>query len=195
MDLLLDILQGAGLAAAAGIAPLPALLVAGLLAAGDAGLDFDHSRYDFLESPAFLAAVAVAFVVVAGLGARTGGRRWTPTLALAIAAGSLAAAALLFAGSLADRSDAAWPGIVAGPVCALLGVTAARGILRRAAARAKDVSARGLELAVDAITAAAAALVIAAPPLALVVVGFLARLAYGERRRGGERYAGLRILR
>jgi hypothetical protein len=195
MDLLLDILQGAGLAAAAGIAPLPALLAAGLLAAGDAGLDFDHSRYDFLESPAFLVAIVVAFVVVAALGGRTGGRRFTRTLALALAAASLVAGALLFAGSLADRSDAAWPGIVAGPACALVGITAAGGILRRAAARAKDVSARALELTVDGLAAASAALVIAAPPLALVLVGFLALLALGERRRGGESYAGLRILR
>jgi hypothetical protein len=38
-------------------------------------------------------------------------------------------------------------------------------------------------------------LVVLGPPLAVLLLGYLARLAYGERRRGGERYAGLRILR
>jgi uncharacterized protein DUF4126 len=195
MDLLLDILQGAGLAAAAGVAPLPALLVAGLLATGDLGLDFDHSRYDFLESPAFLIGVVAAFVVVALLGGRGGGKRWTPAVSLAIALGGLAAGALLFAGSLADRSDAAWPGLIAGPACALLGIEASRGIVQRAAGRVEGASAKAVELSVDLLVAAAAALAIAAPPLSVVLVVLLGLLALGERRRGGERYAGLRVLR
>jgi hypothetical protein len=36
---------------------------------------------------------------------------------------------------------------------------------------------------------------IALPPLAIVVVGFLVWLLVGSRRRGQEKYAGLRILR
>jgi hypothetical protein len=195
MDLLLDILQGAGLAAAAGVAPLPALLAAGLLAAGDLGLDFDHSRYDFLESPAFLIAVVAAFVVVALLGGRGGAKRWTPALSLAIALGALAAGALLFAGTLADRSDAAWPGLIAGPACALLGIVASRGVLQRAAGRVEGASAKAVELSVDLLVALTAVLVIAAPPLSIVLVALLVMLALGERRRGAERYAGLRVLR
>jgi hypothetical protein len=195
MDLLLDILQGAGLAAAAGVAPLPALLVAGLFAAGDLGLDFDHSRYHLLESPGFLVGAAVAFVILALLGGRTGARRWTPTLSLAIVLGGVVAGALLFAGSLADRSDAAWPGLIAGPACAWLGVMASRGVLQRAAARVEGGSSKAVELSVDLLVAATAALVIAAPPLSIVLVGLLVLLALGERRRGAERFAGLRVLR
>jgi len=36
---------------------------------------------------------------------------------------------------------------------------------------------------------------IAAPPLGLVALGFLVWLLVGGRRRAGEKYAGLRILR
>jgi hypothetical protein len=195
MDLLLDILQGAGLAAAAGIAPLPATIAAGALAAANAGVDFDHTRYAFLESPGFLAALGVALVCVALLGGRGAGRRWTPAVTTALGLGALAAGAVLFAASLADRSDFSWPGLLAGPVCAALGVLAARGVIERAAARAQGTSAKAIELSVDALTLVAAALVVAAPPLALVLIGFLARLAAGARRQGQERYAGLRILR
>jgi hypothetical protein len=37
--------------------------------------------------------------------------------------------------------------------------------------------------------------VVALPPLALLALGFVARLLVGARRREGERFAGLRILR
>jgi hypothetical protein len=33
------------------------------------------------------------------------------------------------------------------------------------------------------------------PPLSIVAVGFLAWLLVGGRRRSGEKYAGLRVLR
>jgi hypothetical protein len=41
----------------------------------------------------------------------------------------------------------------------------------------------------------AAALVVLVPPLSIVVVAFLAWLLQGGRRRSGEKYAGLRVLR
>jgi hypothetical protein len=34
-----------------------------------------------------------------------------------------------------------------------------------------------------------------APPVSIVAVGFLAWLLQGGRRRSGEKYAGLRVLR
>ena len=50
MRLFLDICQGLGLGAAAGVRPfLPALLT-GALASGDLGVDFDGTKYRFLES-------------------------------------------------------------------------------------------------------------------------------------------------
>jgi hypothetical protein len=191
MDLLLDIAQGVGLAALGGVRPLPVTLVAGGLAAGDLGLSFDGTPYSFLEAPAFLAALAVAFVVFVALAMRGGP---DPLAAARLPLAAVTAGALLFAGSLADRGHASWPGLVAGALCAALAVFATRELLRRAVRRAGD-SSRSVGLAVDGLAALGTALVVLAPPLALLVLGFLARLALAERARGGDRYAGLRVLR
>jgi len=72
VELLFDILQGAGLAAAAGIRPFLPALLAGALASGDLGLDFDGTRYAFLESPAFLLAVVLVLVAVVVFARRLG---------------------------------------------------------------------------------------------------------------------------
>jgi hypothetical protein len=40
-----------------------------------------------------------------------------------------------------------------------------------------------------------AALCVLAPPVAIVAIGFFVWLLLGGRRRGQEKYAGLRILR
>ena len=58
MDFVLDLLQGVGIAAAVGIRPFLPVLLAGALASGDLGLDFDGTDFAFLESwPFLLAAV------------------------------------------------------------------------------------------------------------------------------------------
>ncbi len=59
MSLFLDIGTGAGLAGATGVRPFLPPLLAGALARGDVGIDFDGTDWSFLESPAFLAAVLV----------------------------------------------------------------------------------------------------------------------------------------
>ena len=51
MKLALDILQGLGLASATGLRPFLPALLAGALASGDLGLDFDGTQFAFLESP------------------------------------------------------------------------------------------------------------------------------------------------
>ena len=50
MDLLLDLLQGVGIAAAVGIRPFLPVLLVGALASADLGLDFDGTDFSFLES-------------------------------------------------------------------------------------------------------------------------------------------------
>ena len=193
MDLLLDILQGAGLAALAGIRPFPTALVAGGLAAGDAGLSFNGTDYAFLESPAFLAGAGGAFVVLTVLAERQGSDSPARPIDAVFTVIALAIGALLFAGSLADRGHPSWAGLVGGALCATLAVVATRGLLRRVRARLQGSSPVGLYIAVGC--AAAAALVVLLPPLAVLVIGLLVRLALGARRRDGERYAGLRVLR
>ena len=49
MDLALDLLQGVGIAAAVGVRPFLPALLAGALAAGDLGIDFDGTDCAFLE--------------------------------------------------------------------------------------------------------------------------------------------------
>src|SRR5687767_15571236 len=63
MSLFLDIGTGAGLASATGVRPYLPPLLAGGLARGDIGIDFDGTDFSFLESPAFLAGVlALGFI-------------------------------------------------------------------------------------------------------------------------------------
>jgi hypothetical protein len=191
MNLVLDLLQGAGVAAAAGIRPfLPTLLV-GALAADDLGVDFDGTSFEFLEQPWFLLVIAIALVVT------TLTRR-----ALESGAGEQAMqgigiglGALLYAGTLDDRFDTWWPGLILGLVFAFLGSAAARTLLGRVRARLDSAAAGALFLYAEAFALLLAGLSVALPPLAIAGVGFLAFLLRGGRRREGEKYAGLRILR
>jgi LysM repeat protein len=63
MSLFMDIGQGAGLSGASGVRPFLPALLAGGLARGDTGLDFDGTSFSFLESPYFLLAVLVVGVI------------------------------------------------------------------------------------------------------------------------------------
>ena len=61
--------------------------------------------------------------------------------------------------------------------------------------RLDDQAAGALPVYAEGVALAAAGLSILFPPLALVVLGALVWLMSGGRRRAGEKYAGLRILR
>src|SRR3954452_17155020 len=63
MDFLLDLLQGAGIAAAIGIRPFLPVLLVGALAAGNLGIDFDGTSFAFLEQAPALAIVIVLLAV------------------------------------------------------------------------------------------------------------------------------------
>jgi anti-sigma factor ChrR (cupin superfamily) len=61
--------------------------------------------------------------------------------------------------------------------------------------RLDDQAAAALPVYAEGAALAAAGVSILFPPLALLVLGVLAWLLTGGRRRAGEKYAGLRILR
>src|SRR5688500_19660605 len=63
MSLFLDTTTGIGLAGATGVRPYLPPLLAGGLARGDIGIDFDGTDLRFLESTGFLAAVVAVGVV------------------------------------------------------------------------------------------------------------------------------------
>jgi hypothetical protein len=196
MDLILDLLQGAGIAAAIGIRPFLPVLLAGALASADLGLDFSGTDFSFLEAWPFLLG-ALLLVVAVDLAGRRAGRDAADRAPLlyAVVGVALALGALEAAGSVADRSDAWWAGLVVGAAAAALGFQAARSLFGRVRRRLDDQAAAALPVYAEGAALAAAGVSILFPPLALLVLGVLAWLLTGGRRRAGEKYAGLRILR
>jgi len=196
MDFLLDLLQGAGLAAAVGIRPFLPVLLAGALASADAGLDFGGTDFSFLEEWPFLLGVLV-LVAALDLAGRRAGRDAVdrPPLVYALGAVALVLGALLAAGSVADRSDDWWAGLLVGIPCALLGFQAIRSLFSRVRKRLDDQAANALPVYAEGAAVGAAGLSILFPPLALLVIAALVWLLFGGRRRAGEKYAGLRVLR
>ena len=79
--------------------------------------------------------------------------------------------------------------------CATTPATAARGIFAGAAGRLDGAARAQLPIYAEGIALLLAVLAIVAPPIAPVVLGAAVWLILGARRRAGEKYAGLRILR
>jgi hypothetical protein len=182
-----DILTAIGLGAACGIRPFIPALVAGALAAANATIDFDHTGYGFLEAPEWLLALAVALVLTILLA------RFVPDYGLWVA--GLVIAGLLGAGTLQDHHHSAVVGWVLGVLCAVLGAAAARDLFGRVRSRLDERAAGALPLYGEAAALLMALLAVLVPPLSIVAIGFLAWLLQGGRRRAGEKYAGLRVLR
>jgi hypothetical protein len=191
MKLILDILQGIGLAAATGVRPFLPTLAAGAFASADIGVDYDGTAFSFLESPIFLLVVALAMAVTLLLR----GRLDTPSGAAALSGIGIGLGALLFAATLDDRHAVWWPGLIAGVACAALAGAAVRDLFTRTRARLDAEAAAALPVYAEAVAVVLAALSILIPPVSLLAVGFFVWLLAGGRRREGEKYAGLRILR
>jgi len=196
VDLALAIAQGIGLALACGIRPFLPALLAGALASADLGVNFGGTDFVFLERSWFLLAVVVLLVVVVALERRRG--------PAAIAAGPIGAAlagialglgALLCAGSMADVSGTWWPGIPIGLACAAVGQATARGVLAGAGERLDAAARAALPVYADGASLVLAALAVAVPPLSLAALVLCLWLLLRRRRRAGEKYAGLRVLR
>jgi hypothetical protein len=193
--LFLDITQGMGLAGAAGVRPFLPTLLAGALGRADLGLDFEHTRYAFLESSWFLLAVVVLLVATVVAERRRPGAAETGSFGAALAGIAVGLGALLFAGSLADHGETSWAWLAPGLACALVGQAAARSLFRRVARRLDAEARLALPLYADGGSLLAAALAVVIPPVSILVLGFFAWLWLGGRRRSGEKYAGLRVLR
>src|SRR3954465_10762846 len=133
MDFLLDLLQGAGIAAAIGIRPFLPVLLVGALAPGNLGIDFDGTDFAFLEQAPAL-AIVVVLLALSLYAVRRGGPEATerPPYVAIFAVFAVALGALEAAGSLADHDHPIVPGIVVGAVCAAIGFAAALDLLRRA---------------------------------------------------------------
>jgi membrane-bound metal-dependent hydrolase YbcI (DUF457 family) len=192
ISLYVDIGQGAGLAGATGVRPFLPPLLAGALARGDMGIDFDGSAYSFLESPAFL-LVVFGLAVIAYAIERSG--RGGAAVARAFAVVALLLGALLFAGSLDAGGHDAIPGIVAGMACSLLAYMAVNGLLDRARGRLDDSAAGLLTVYADVAALVLAAIAVFAPPVSFLAIAAFVVLLIRGRGQADRKYAGLRILR
>jgi hypothetical protein len=190
--LLIDILQGAGLAGAAGIRPFLPALVAGAFATADVGIDYEGTPFAFLEAPGWLLAVVLVLVAVV-----IAQRRGVPEgpLESALQGLGLGLGAVLAAATIADHYDLWWPALIGGGLCAALAGAATRSLVARTQARLDADAAAALPVYVDGTALVLAALAVVAAPVSVVALGFFAFLLRGGRRREGEKYAGLRILR
>jgi len=196
MDFVFDLLQGAGIAAAIGIRPFLPILLVGALAAGDLGIDFDGTDFAFLEQAPLLAIVVVLLAVSTYVVRRAGpaapeAQPW----AYLFGAFAVVMGLLMAAGSMADHGNSVVPGLIAGTLCAFLGYVVARELLARTRKRLEADAANALTLYAEGAGLLAAGASVLFPPLAVVVIGGLLALLFGGRRRAGEKYAGLRILR
>jgi hypothetical protein len=192
MSVFLDTTTGMGLAGATGVRPYLPPLLAGALARADAGIDFDGTDWRFLESTGFLLAVLVVGVIAYLAERSDANRRLVEAFSGVV---GLVLGAMLFAGALADGGTESWPGLIAGPICALLGWRAIGGLVERVRGRLEGGAAALLTAYADAAALVLAAIAVFLPPVSiLAILAFLVLLA-GGRRREGEKYAGLRILR
>jgi hypothetical protein len=195
MKLALDILQGLGLASATGLRPFLPALLAGALASGDVGLDFDGTAFAFLESPIWLLVLAFALVATVFV------RKYleSPPGEAALAGVGIGLGALLCAASIDDRHDTWWYGLIAGAAVALLASSVSRSLFSRVRARFAGAGDAQAAAALPWYGEAAGVVVAGAsvlfPPLAIVAIGFLVALLVTGRRRSDQKYAGLRILR
>lgn len=196
MRLFLDICTGLGLSASAGIRPFLPALVSGVFAAFDVGVDYDGTDFAFLERAWFLALLLALMAAAVLLTRRVGAAAFeSGPIGAAMSGIAIATGGLLFAGVLADHGYAWWPGLVGGLAIAALGQAAVRSLFTRVRARLDRQAQDALVVYADGTSAIGAALAIVIPPISIVLVGFLAWLLAGGRRRSGEKYAGLRILR
>jgi hypothetical protein len=195
VHLFLDICQGLGLGAAAGVRPFLPAIVAGIFASANWGIDFDGTSYAFLESPVWIICVAVLMVLSFIL------RRTLDEGPSDAAIGGVAVGlgGLLFAGTLADHGhdSAGWIilGIALGALSATLGQAVFRNLFARTSQRLDPQAQRALPFWFDGVGLVLAALSVAIPPVSLVALPFLAWLLIGGRKREGGKYAGLRVLR
>jgi hypothetical protein len=189
----MDIGQGAGLSGASGVRPFLPALLAGALARGDTGLDFDGTSFSFLEEPWFL-VIVLALAVLAYMLQR---RELSALLDRGLLVLGLVLGALLFGGSLADEGYESWPGLIGGVACAALGYFALALLFARARRRVRDSGGAVtlLDSYLDLIALALAGISILFPPLAYVALVAFLVLIVRSRGEGAQKYEGLRTLR
>jgi hypothetical protein len=192
MDLFLAISQGIGTSVATGMRALLVPLFVGVMARLNAAVDFEHTGFEWLEATWWL---VLLFVLVAAAWLLDRSDTEIPEGVWAVVAMGLGG--MLFAGALEDENYFGTGGIVPGMICALLGFLAARAFLGGASQRlaARGESGATITALGDFGAIAVAALAVLLPPTAYIAVAFCLWVLLARRRRAGQKYEGLRILR
>jgi hypothetical protein len=191
MDLFLAICQGLGLALAAGIGGMLAVLLMSVLAHVDVGWDLDGTDFEWFATEWFIPILFVLNVVVffiaraAALSAET---RRVVLIVLAAGFGAIA-----FGGALAEETGDWFPGLL-GAIFGGLSAVITDEVLSGAIARSEETAGTLQLMAAGAgLVLVLAALFV--PPVSILVAIALLVLAAGRRRRADEKYEGLRSLR
>ena len=191
MDLFLAICQGLGLALAAGIGGMLALLLMSVLAHVGIGWDLDGTDFEWFASEWF---IPILFVlnIVAFFHAR-GSLPKEATRGVLIGLITLLGA-VAFAASLAEETSTWWPGLALGAAAAALTAVFTADFLAGATARSEE-TAGTLNLMVAGAGLVLVLLALFLPPASILAAIGIVVLAMGRRRRSGEKYEGLRSLR
>ncbi|MGI8461282.1 MAG: DUF4126 family protein [Solirubrobacterales bacterium] len=191
MDLFLAICQGLGLALAAGVGGLLALLLISVLAHVEIGWDLDGTDFQWFAGE-WLILVLFVLNIGAFVLARSSVPRARVFQSLRVVVTALGAVA--FAASLAEETSTWWPGLLAGGAVTAGAALVTESVLAGASKRSEDTAGTMALIAAGAgIVLVFAALFL--PPVSLLAAAGLAVLAAGRRRRAGEKYEGLRSLR
>ncbi|MEV4420076.1 DUF4126 family protein [Patulibacter sp. NPDC049589] len=191
MNYLLDILQGLGIAAAAGASPFLPLAVASAAGLANLGADYDGTSFSVVESPVVLVLAVV--LAVAAIVARR--RLESPQAERVLIGLGVIFGAVVTAATVADRSDTWWPGLIAGGLAALVVGVAVQSLLRRTRARLEDEQRTLLSVGGALGAGLVALLSVVLPPVGILAVVAGVWLFVGGRRQDTTKHAGLRILR
>jgi hypothetical protein len=191
VDLFLAICQGLGLALAAGVGGMLAVLLMSVLAHVDVGWDLDATDFSWFEAAWFIPILFALNVLVFFLARATSisdeARRGV-LIAFATAFGAIA-----FGGSLAEETSTWWPGLVGAAAGAAAGAVT-DSVLAGATARSRE-TAGTLQLMAAGAGLLLVLVALFIPPASILAAAALAVLAAGRRRRADQKYEGLRSLR
>ncbi|EHN09648.1 hypothetical protein PAI11_35250 [Patulibacter medicamentivorans] len=191
MTYLLDILQGIGIAAAAGVSPFLPLAAASLAGLARLGADYDHTSLSVVGSPVVLALSVILAVLALVLRKRLE----EPTAERVLLGLGVVVGAIVTGATVADHSSTWWPGLIAGGLAALIAGLGVRSLLRRTRARLDDETRTTLAVGAAVGALAVAILSIVLPPVGVIAVGAGVWLYFGGRRQDTRKHAGLRVLR
>jgi len=191
VDTFLAICQGLGLALAAGVGGMLAVLLMSVLAHVEIGWNLDGTDFEWFASEWFIPILFVLNVVAFFFARGSLPREATRGVLIGLVA---LFGAIAFAGSMAEETSTWWPGLVLGALAAGPTALLVSDFLAGATARSED-TAGTLQLIVAGVALVIVLVALFLPPASILVAIGLLVLAAGRRRRADEKYEGLRSLR